>query len=226
MGLNDVKIGYKITGGFTIILILAAIIGYIGYSSMSTIVDRVDKADDANRLVKDVLKARQQEKNFELRGYTLHGEDTEHAIQKLDELIEGIHLQIEVTKAKFNSKDNLAQMDNLGKELQVYEDSMAEYERIYNAQQVQLTKMIEQARIAEQETANLRVSQKEELDADLIAGKSIAELRERIGKADDANRLVKYLCKRFSSFYAFDKCEILNIFYQYNLEIIVNPVYL
>ena len=88
MNLNDLKISYKIAGGFAIVLVLGIIISIVGYTSMQTVVDRVDKADDANRLVNDVLKARQQEKNFELRGYTLYGSDTEHAIQKLNKIIE------------------------------------------------------------------------------------------------------------------------------------------
>ena len=186
------KIGSKILCGFVVVVLIAAIIGYTGYSSMSTVVDRVDKADDANRLVKDVLKARQQEKNFQLRGYDLQGSDTEHSIQKLNTVVEGAHAQIAQTKAKFNSVDNIAQMDALSEELDKYEASIAEFEDIYDEQEDAKMIMVEKARIVEAECDALRISQKEQLDADLASGKSTAELTDRIGKADDANRLIKY----------------------------------
>ena len=64
---KNMKLALKIGGGFVIILILTAAVGFIGWNGMNGVVDRVDKADDANRLVKDMLETRQTEKNFIIR---------------------------------------------------------------------------------------------------------------------------------------------------------------
>ncbi len=193
MKLNDVKVKTKIIAGFTIVVLIAAIIGYVGYSSMHTVVDRVDKADDANRLVKEVLGARQQEKNFMLRGYNLHGSDTEHAIQKLNTIVEGVHSQITETKAKFNSVDNIAMMDELAGELEKYEAGVAEYEKMHQEMEAQNNLMVEAAHNAESECNALRADQKAEMENEFAAKVEHDNLHERVGKADDANRIIKYI---------------------------------
>ncbi len=193
MKLNDVKVKTKILAGFAVVVLIAAIIGYVGYSSMHTVVDRVDKADDANRLVKDVLKARQQEKNFMLRGYDLHGSDTEHAIQKLEKIVEEAYSQITDTKAKFKSADNIAMMENLADELTKYEDAIAEYEEKHQDMEEQNNMMVEAARKAENECDALRADQKGEMDNEFAEKIEHDKLLERVEKADDANRIIKYI---------------------------------
>ena len=62
--MNDMKLGTKIAGGFAIVLILTAIVGYVGFNGLSGVTDIVDKADDANRLIKGAQSARLEQKNF------------------------------------------------------------------------------------------------------------------------------------------------------------------
>ena len=193
MKLNDVKVKTKILTGFALVVLIAAVIGYIGFSSMGTVVDRVDKADDANRLVKYVLEARQQEKNFMLRGYDMHGSDTEHAMQKLNLIVEDTHSQISVTKAKFNSVDNIAMMDELAGEFGKYEAGVAEYEKMHKEMEVQNNLMVEAARKAESECDALRADQKAEMENEFAAKIEHDKLLERVEKADDANRIIKYI---------------------------------
>ena len=66
--LKNLKLGKKISGGFAIVLIMMAVVAYIGYNSLSDVTDHVEKADDVNRLVKELLEAREQEKNYIIRG--------------------------------------------------------------------------------------------------------------------------------------------------------------
>ena len=64
---KNMKLAVKIGGGFAIVLILAAAVGFIGWNGMSGVVDRVEKADDVNRLVKELLETRVSEKNYIMR---------------------------------------------------------------------------------------------------------------------------------------------------------------
>jgi methyl-accepting chemotaxis protein len=89
--LNNIKISMKIAVGFGIVVFLMLIIGYAGMSGMKETVDRVVKADDVNRLVKMTQQARQQEKNFIIRG------DQEY-INKVDDLIASLNSQAKETK--------------------------------------------------------------------------------------------------------------------------------
>ena len=65
--LKNMKLGTKIAGGFAIVLILTAVVGYVGYSGLGGVTTIVDKADDGNRMIKQIQAARQQEKNFIIR---------------------------------------------------------------------------------------------------------------------------------------------------------------
>ena len=195
MNLNDLKISYKIAGGFAIVLVLGIIISIVGYTSMQTVVDRVDKADDANRLVNDVLKARQQEKNFELRGYTLYGSDTEHAIQKLNKIIEEIHLQITKTKAKFNNVDNIMQIDSLSKELEKYENSINKFENIYNGQEEANALMVEKARIVEEKINELKKHQKEQINEHFGTDESAEKQKARFERYNNVELLISQMAE-------------------------------
>ena len=78
---KNMKLGTKIFGGFSVILILLALIAFVGYNSLQGVVDRVEKSDDVNRLVKDMLEARAQEKNFIIR-------KDEQYVAKQEEVVE------------------------------------------------------------------------------------------------------------------------------------------
>jgi len=64
MKINDLKFGVKLGGGFGIIIILALVIGLSSFTGLGKVVKATKVADNQNRLVKYVLKIRQEEKNF------------------------------------------------------------------------------------------------------------------------------------------------------------------
>ena len=65
---KDVKIARKLYFGFGAVLILTVAVGYVGWNGLGNVETAVTNADDANRLIKWAYEARQQEKNFILRG--------------------------------------------------------------------------------------------------------------------------------------------------------------
>lgn len=64
---KDLTIRSKLTGSFAMILILTSLVGYFGYQGVNKLDTRIVKADDVNRLVKGILEARLEEKNYILR---------------------------------------------------------------------------------------------------------------------------------------------------------------
>ena len=97
MKFSNLKLSVKILGGFAIVLVLLIGVAYVGYNGLAGVVDRVEKADDVNRLVKEILETRQQEKNYIIR------EDNAY-IKKVDEGVKKIISQCIATKEKFNQK--------------------------------------------------------------------------------------------------------------------------
>ncbi len=203
--LNNIKLGTKISGGFVILLILMAIVAYMGFSGQNNVVNRVDKADDVNRLIKIMLEARQQEKNFIMRG------KAEYAA-KVDEKVKAIIDQANATKVKFNDKLNKDQMDQVIKGVNEYHNAFTSYveEETHKARIMET--MRAEARDALAETEAIRADQKKQLaqvrkDGSETISKTAssgrtAELKniqeevdalinDKISKADEANRMIK-----------------------------------
>ncbi|MFH1851624.1 MAG: HAMP domain-containing methyl-accepting chemotaxis protein [Candidatus Neomarinimicrobiota bacterium] len=186
MKLNDLKINVKITAGFVLMLILLTIVGYTGYTNIDLVVDRVDKGDDANRLVKYVLEARQQEKNFILReDYT--------AVAKWAEIMDQTAAQIVDTKAKFKQAGNRSMMDNLNNEYKAYRAAFEGYVDLQKQLQETRDAMVTAARTADNKAHDLRASQKNQMNKEFADKIEYDKLKVRVNKADDANRLVKFV---------------------------------
>ena len=62
--LKNLTISMKLALGFGIILVLTTAVAYVGWSGLSGTTAIVEKADDANRLIKQSLNARLEQKNF------------------------------------------------------------------------------------------------------------------------------------------------------------------
>nr|HDN00748.1 chemotaxis protein [Deltaproteobacteria bacterium] len=90
---NNLKLGTKIAGGFAIMLVLLTAVAFVGYNGMSGVINRVEKADDANKIVKDILHIRQQEKNFIIR------EDHKYA-EEVKDLLGEFNKHLKETRAR------------------------------------------------------------------------------------------------------------------------------
>jgi methyl-accepting chemotaxis protein len=82
------RLSYKMALGFGSLVIITTILGLIGWRSMNMIVGKVQVADDANRVIKKILEARRQEKNFILRGFEKFGSDTQNSVEKWTQIHE------------------------------------------------------------------------------------------------------------------------------------------
>ncbi len=190
--LKNFKLGIKISGGFAVMLIMMAVVGYIGFSSLSGVTDRVEKADDVNRLVKEILEARQQEKNYIIRGQA-------ESIEEVNKKVNAIKEQALQTKEKFNQKINKDQMDQVISEVEAYHAAFLEYVAMDTRKDKLMTEMRTSARSTLSELEAIRANQKEQLtevrstnNRQIKSGEEKERLiDDKIKKADDANRLIK-----------------------------------
>ena len=186
--LKNLKLGAKISGGFGIVLILLAVVGFVAYNGMSGVVDRVDKADDSNRIVKQMQKVRQQEKNFIIR------HDRKY-VDKVKDLAGKLAEQLETTKAKFKNAYNRELIDKGLAGIKAYEKKFGDYVRCYDQKIVAQKEMEKFARQAQAAGEQLKAGQEKKLEALLSSGASGAALKDRIEKTKAADHLAQIMGK-------------------------------
>jgi methyl-accepting chemotaxis protein len=182
---KNMKVGSKIIGGFTIVLVLLAVVAYVGYNGLSNVTDRVDKADDVNLLIKFSLAARQQEKNFIIRG------DKKY-VDTVAEQVEALKKQANETRAKFKDPVNISQMDEVISSVGGYEKAFGDYVGFSEQQKVANDRMVKAAREVDAIADTIRQEQKAQFEELTKSGADAAELEDKLLKADDANRIIKW----------------------------------
>ena len=181
--LKNLKLGAKIVGGFVIVLVLLAVVAYVGYNGLTGVVDRVEKADDVNRLIKDTLHSRQQEKNFIIRG------DKEYA-DKVQEYVAHLKKQAKETKDKFKDSANKQQMDEVVTAVGKYEKGFGDYVDLQVKVGAADARMVEAARGLQAMADTIRAEQKKELEQ--VKADGDAQIKDKMTKGDDANRIIKW----------------------------------
>lgn len=117
---RNLKLGVKIGGGFTILIIIAAVMAYVGYYGLDNINHDVEIANDAAYFAERSLEIRQNEKNFMLQ------ENEEH-INNINLMVDELIADSEETKAKMvdqADKDRVSEMQTLAGE---YKEAANQY---------------------------------------------------------------------------------------------------
>jgi len=205
LGFRHWKLGKKIGGGFGIGIMLTVAVGLVGWAGMRQVVSSGQNAEDVNRIVNSMLQVRQQEKNFILRGDQTY-------VQKVEELAAGLEQLARETKGKFNYAGDREQMDTVlaktGEYKQLfgkYVDASKQREEIMegmraSARQVlalleeireDLKAQLDEVRQADRE-AMQRAAGSNQAQLLTLLAESEARADDRIIKADDANRMIKW----------------------------------
>jgi methyl-accepting chemotaxis protein len=186
---NNLKVGYRLIIGFLAVAVIAAIIGVVGLNGLSSVSHAAVKGDDANRVVKSILEIRRAEKNF------IERKDTKY-ISDIHSILDDLDRQAAVMRETAGAEES-ALINQVVDGVSQYRRNLESYVAGYNETVTESDNMVAAAHLAETEAADLRTSQKEQLDKELAAlalGQiTQAKVEERILKADAANRLIKYM---------------------------------
>ena len=193
LSMKNMKLATRIALGFGVVLVLTGVVAFMGYNGLNNVAHSVDISDDANRLVKYILEARRQEKNFTIRGFTVLEGDTQDSSEKCYAVIEGFEAQIGETTVKLTDQEDLETMAQMGQYLDGYKAAFDEYVAEEREKEEHDADMVEAARAVIAVAEEMRADQKEKLYAELDAGADATALKDRLEKADDANRLVKLM---------------------------------
>ncbi|KIX15264.1 methyl-accepting chemotaxis protein [Dethiosulfatarculus sandiegensis] len=181
---KKLKLSSKMYGGFMAVLVLACVAVYFGFNGLTAVNSRVGKTDDVNSLVKNILTARQQEKNYIIR-------TDQASITGVKKSISDLKQQAALTKEEFSQKINKDQMDEVTSQGNSYLKSFEDYVKLDAEQKKLMTQMRKAGQTALAQCEDIGKDQK----AQLNQTRSQAEetVNDKITKADDANRLIKIL---------------------------------
>jgi methyl-accepting chemotaxis protein len=185
---KNMKVAYKIGGGFLALILIMAALGLLSWNSLNQL-DRVfEISSETNRLSRLALEVRTEERNF-----ILH-EEQQYADKVLATLDE-IDAQIRHTRDKSTEQKSIELFNDLLDKAAVYQSDFGHYVEQFNTQiQVTRQEMAQQAREAEDAARTLQENQDRKLSAELgRVDLGSAALRERVSKAEDADYLYNYL---------------------------------
>lgn len=183
--MKNLKLAWKLAIGFGALIGLTLVVAWVGLSGIWGIEDRVVKADDMNRLVKLIMDARLQEKNFIIRR-------DEESRKKHAEIIVSMHKQIVDSRVKFSDPVNLKQMDDVSAAVGKYDSSFLLYVKGSDERFAMMDKMRANAQAVLSEAEDIRANLKQQLVQLRAAGAASALVDLKLRNADDANRIIKW----------------------------------
>jgi methyl-accepting chemotaxis protein len=186
MSWKDLKIAKKLYIGFGVVLILAMAVGYVGWSGLTTVGEMVVNADDANRLIKWAKDCRQQEKNYIMRDDMMYVDRVHGTSVQMYELADEL-------KGRLEDQADIKGVETAYDHMTGYEAAFDDWVRLRQEAATAMETMVAAARIVNEEAAALRASQRDEMQAQLLAQDAHQRLADRWGKADDANRMIRYM---------------------------------
>lgn len=204
--LKNMRLGMKLGVSFALMIFLTAAMAYVGFDAMRGVQNRVDKADDVNRMVRMILEIRMVEKNYMLRSDDAY-------LKEHEKIIAELRSQVKNTTKKFSKKINHDQMAGVTAAVANYEKAFKDYVGLVNKRSKTMELMRADARMALEEIEKIRTAQKEQLnsimndtsrmvlvdaengEAESVGqeyAKSQAAIKDKLIKADEANRAVKW----------------------------------
>ncbi|MFW6282550.1 MAG: HAMP domain-containing protein, partial [Minisyncoccales bacterium] len=193
MKLNDVKISHKIIGGFTILLIITAIIGFVGYNSLINAGERVEKFEGAVNIEKLGNALRAEAKNFVIAGDDYYGGREETVLFYYDQKAEELSGVITETKAMFERQVDIDAIEELNGAFEDYDKAMQNYFEKSDEQQVAINEMDTVAVTLMNVVNNLVNDQGDKLEQEILQDLSPGQLENRDQLLKESNLILDHV---------------------------------
>jgi len=185
------KTGFKITIGFSLLIIISISIGYFGYNSLNLYSKASNKAESALELNILILEARRREKDFMLRG------DAKY-IENIAAIGEGAQDIIADLLSKSDTVERRDIMNQISDDFLTYQESFLEYTEATRQMESAAAVMVDSAGIMLDASETAWEIQKQKLDEYINTGVSGEKLRDRVWKVESTNNMIKLAlsCRR------------------------------
>ncbi len=182
---KNLKLAGKMALGFGVLIVIAAVLGFMGWNSLGQVDRRVVNADDANWMIKQLYQGRVQEKNFIMR-------QDEKSLENSQELAKEFTKRAEQLDSQLRDAADKTMVKNLNQNMEKWLAALTEFVSLEKQKDAADAKMVENARAVVSEVEKIRADQKVKLEQEIAQGRALSILKDRLEKADDANRLIKY----------------------------------
>lgn len=188
---NRIKLGTKISVGFGVVLVLLLVAAVAGFNGLSRVVSHMTDAIDTGNLTMAMYEARQQEKNFILRG----DESYVKAVTTQSDLLKE---SIRAIKARSNDPETLGPLGDMVKMADKYRQAFDTYITLENSIKEADAIMVTSARQMEASAKAILKADREECER-LVARNAdpsqIANLLKRVENHEAILQLVLQ-CRR------------------------------
>jgi len=183
---RNMKLGTKIVGGFSIALIVTAIISYVGYSSLTGVKIVASNASASYEIVNNILEMRRQEKNYIMREDESSQEKIQEHIDRLVDLAFGLREQMVDSESKQAIDKGIDGVD-------IYKSAFADYVKLNEERWATYEKIKKSAQMAQSASNELKAEQEQLLAKDMSNGASDKVLNTQIEKAKQANHITQII---------------------------------
>ncbi len=183
---QKMKLGTKIFTGFAVMILLLVIVGAVGYMGFLRLEFGVDMADHMDQIVKDILQARQQEKNFIIRGELSYVDNVTKIMEELDKHANG-------AKKRLEQKDYKDQMDKVILKADDYKKAFEDYVKLKKQKEDVMDEVETSAHTAVGQLNSILDSQHKELNEVMEKSKIIVD--EKITMSETASQIIEFILK-------------------------------
>ncbi len=181
---KNMRIMTKIFLGFSLILALLAGVAYVGYSGVAGLSDRVENANDTHSIVRSMLKARNDAKNFIITGRQESREAVGKTLTELRVYIQGV-------MAKLTDTGDKRLFTQVSTKVDEYADTFETYVLLEQQRTTTMTAMHEKASDVLEQLTDIRQTQETQLQAQRQGFRLSQE--KKLEHANNANRIIQWV---------------------------------
>ncbi len=158
---KNLNLGYKIGGGFAILLIIGAIMAFVGYTGLNNVEDNASIVNDTADFSERVLKIRENEKNFMLQ------EDQEY-IDNIDSMIIKLIEDSNKTKEKMTDEDDIKILEEMQLLATQYKTAASSYASTLFSQNELRTEFVETEAMLKNNIKEIQQQKMDEYDQIIV----------------------------------------------------------
>ena len=178
---RNLKMGVKIFGGFSIVLLLIIIVAVFSYNGLSGVIKRAHNKDNVGKLTQSFIKSRQHEKNFIMRNDDSYADKLKQEISELKKIANYLkRIFIDVKDDKY--------MDQVIEAAENYENAFNQFSSLRKQKAQRMKEMRQNAKNVRaycDEIEKTQVAQLKKMRED-----NAVYIKNKIERANDANNLV------------------------------------
>lgn len=127
---HNLSVGKKLTLSMCTLVLLTILSGLSGFNSLRSINRASNNLNELSALNTQLLEVRRQEKNYQLRGFNIYGNDKKNSFEKHQDLCLGMFKSIDHLKSNKSFQKDMHSINNISSSLLNYQKAFEQYVKI------------------------------------------------------------------------------------------------